>query len=67
MSRSYYIVTYIPAGWSEPEEERVVPETGDPGPDVDAILDEVWRRGDEPIHVAWSNGQPLWAADGIDL
>jgi hypothetical protein len=67
MSALCYIVTFLPAGRSEPEEARVDVETGDPDFDADNIIEAYWARDDEVIHIRWSNGAgTTYHARGID-
>lgn len=62
-----YIVTYIPEGYSEPVEEKVNSDTGDPIVDADKIIDEFDVDGKEVIHIRWANGAgTIYHADGID-
>jgi hypothetical protein len=61
-----YVVTFIPEGHSEPEESHERVETGDPDTDADRLIDDYAERGDEVIHIRWSNGATTYAAPGID-
>ena len=62
-----YIVTLIPAGRSEPVQERFAVESGNPDIDTDNILDRLeMEEGAEVIHIRWSTGETIYAAPGID-
>ena len=67
MSTPYYVVTILEAGYSEPVStgERVGP-SGDPDVDADRIIDKYAERGDEVLHIRWSDGGMIYAAPGID-
>ena len=67
MSALYYVVTYLPANRSEPVEERVSVETGDPDVDADRIIDDFhFTQGAEVLHIRWSTGGTVWHDRGID-
>ena len=61
MSATHVTVTFIPNGWSEPQEKQVV---GDGYADLDSLVDgavaDSWDCGDEPIEVRSMTGRVLW-------
>lgn len=62
--KQHYLVTYLSPHWSGTMNILITPETGDPGIDLDEIIDRFAGRGDEVVYIKWANGPVLYTAEG---